>query len=239
MNGADLGYYATLAQILVPIIVLVGIAVSMWLSVKALREVQADRRLRQMPHLAFDYGGQSLPIEYRKIGRGVIGINPKYAEELFHDQPEDAASIALKTEPIGGGGRRVMYEYGTLKNYGLGTAFSVEVTWIARKVRIGSEEFDIGSKKLLEPQYSEVLNCIPSSPSHILPGGAGKFFRLPTFIHKDFERKISEVEGILLIDCEDLYGQKHTTEQGFFLITNYGSASPTIGITFTELIRNR
>jgi len=238
-NGANLNDYVALAQILVPIIALVGIAVSMWLSVKALREVQIDRRLRQMPHLAFDYGGQRLPIEFRKIGRRVLGINPRYAEELFHEQPEDAESIDLKTEPGEGGRRKVIRMYGTLRNYGLGTAFSAEVTWIAKKVRIGSEEFDIDNKKLLEPQYSKELNCIPSSPSHILPGEVAEFFRLPTFIHKDFERKISEVEGILLIECEDLYGEKHITNQGFFLFTHYGSESPAIHITFSDLIKNQ
>jgi hypothetical protein len=239
MDSASLNGYIALAQILVPIIALVGIVVSMWLSVKALREVQIDRKLRQMPHLAFDYGGHRLPIEFRKAGRSVLGIDHGYAEKLFHDQPKDAESINLKTEPIEGGRRKVILQYGRLRNYGLGTAFSAEVTWIAKKVRIGSEEFDIDSKKLLEPQYSKELNCIPSSPSHILPGEVAEFFRLPTFINKDFERKISEVEGILLIECEDLYGGKHITNQEFFLFTYYGSESPAIHITFSDLIKNQ
>jgi hypothetical protein len=62
---------------------------------------------------------------------------------------------------------------------------------------------------------------------------------LPTFINKDFERKISEVEGILLIECEDLYGGKHITNQEFFLFTYYGSESPAIHITFSDLIKNQ
>lgn len=237
MNGANLNDYIALAQILVPIIALVGIAVSMWLSVKALREVQTDRKLRQMPHLMFDYGGQRLQIEFVQVGRSVLGIDHKYAEKLFHDQPKDAESITLKTEPGEGSRRKVISQYGKLKNYGLGAAFSAEVTWIARKVRIGSEEFYIDSKKLLEPQYSKELNCIPSSPSHILPGEVAEFFRLPTFIHKDFEKKISEVEGILLIECEDLYGGKHITNQKFFIFMDYGTESPTIHITFGDLLR--
>ncbi len=239
MNGANLNDYIALAQILVPIITLVGIVVSMCLSVKALREVQIDRKLRQMPHLAFDYGGQRLQIEFVKAGRRVSGINPKYAEKLFHNQPKDAESITLKTEPGEGGRRKLISQYGKLKNYGVGTAFSAEVTWIAKKVRIGSEEFEIDSKKLLEPQYSKELNCIPSSPSHILPGEVAEFFRLPTFIHKDFEKKISEVEGILQIEYEDLYGGKHITNQEFFLFTYYGSEIPAIHITFSELIKNQ
>lgn len=226
-----------MAQILVPIIALVGIVVSMWLSVKALREIQIDRKLRQMPRLAFDYGGQTLQIEFVKDGRTVGGINPEYAEKLFHYQPEDAESIDLKTEPGEGGIRKVILTYGRLRNYGSGTAFSAEITWIAKKVRIGSEEFDIDHKKLSEPQYSKELNWIPSSPSHILPGEAANFFRLPTFIHKDFEKKISQVEGILLIECEDLYGGKHITNQEFFLFTDYGPESPTIHITFSDLLR--
>lgn len=231
--------YVAWAQILVPIIALVGIAVSMWLSVKALREVQMDRRLGQMPHLAFDYGGHRLPIEFEKAGRKVGGIDPKYAEKLFHDQPKDAESIGLKTEPIEGGGRKVILLYGRLRNYGLGTAFSTEVTWVAKKVRIGSEEFEIDSKKLLERQYSKELNCIPSSPSHILAGEVAQFFRLPAFIEKDSERKISEVEGILVIECEDLFGEKHITNQEFFIFTYYGSESPAIHITFSDLIKKQ
>jgi len=54
--------YVAIAQIILPIITLIGIIVSMWLSVKALREVQTDRRLRQMPHLAFEPGGWVCPI---------------------------------------------------------------------------------------------------------------------------------------------------------------------------------
>ncbi len=230
MNGASLNDYIALAQILAPIIALAGIVVSMWLSVKALREGQLDRKLRMMPHLAFDYGGRLLRIEFVKTGRGVSGIGPT--------QHKDTESISLKTEPGHGGTRKVISMYGKLRNYGLGVASSAEVTWIAKKVRIGSEKFDIDSKTLLEPQYSKKRNCIPSSPSHIVPGEAGEFFRLPTFIHNDFDKKISEVEGILLIECEDLYGGKHITNQEFFLFMDYRPESPTIHITFSDLLRS-
>ena len=42
MDNTVLGEYATLAQIVTPIIALLGIVISMWLSVRALREVQKD-----------------------------------------------------------------------------------------------------------------------------------------------------------------------------------------------------
>ncbi len=239
MDNTVLGEYATLAQIVTPIIVLVGIVLSMWLSVRALREVQKDRRMRQMPHLAFDVGGGGYPIEFVKAGRADLGIDPKYAEELFRDIPEEAESIHLKSEPDEAGRRRVTFGYGKLRNYGLGTALSAEVTWVPKKIQIGSEIFTIGKDKLLEPRYRKELNCIPSSPSHILPGEMAEFYRLPTFIQKDYERKIKEVEGVLLIECEDVFGGRHITNQEFRIFTNYGSDKPTIHITFGDLVNKK
>ena len=98
MDNTILGEYAALAQLATPLIALVGILISMWLSVRALREVQTDRKLRQMPHLAFDHGGERYPIEFVKVGRAVLGIDRKYAEEAFREMPEGAESVDLKYE---------------------------------------------------------------------------------------------------------------------------------------------
>jgi len=205
----------------------------MWLSVRALREVQKDRKVRQMPHLAFDVGGGSYPIEFVKVGRAVLGIDRECAEEVFSDIPEDAESIDLKSGP----GGKIIFEYGKLRNYGLGTALSTEVTWVPQKIQIGSEIFMIEKDKLLEPRYRKELNCIPSSPSHILPGEVATFVRLPTFIQKDYEKKIKEIEGILSIKCEDIFGDKHITNQEFIIFTDYLSDKPNIHITFGDLVK--
>ena len=191
-----------------------------------------------MPHLAFELGGGGYPIEFKKSGKSVIGIEPKYAQELFKDMPADAESISLKTQEIGDGRRKIVVEYGKLKNYGSGPALSTEIVWIPQNIQIGSEIFSLHGQKLLEPQYCRELNIIPASPNHILPGEMASFFRLPTFIQKDFEKKIKEVEGILEINCEDVFGGKHIKYQEFHIFTNYNSEKPNIHITFGDLLRD-
>jgi hypothetical protein len=233
VNNGTLNDIALLAQIIVPIIALLGIIVSMWLSVKALREIQTDRKLRQVPHLAFDYGGSGYRIEFSKSGSAVVGINPKYARLVFKDIPKDAESISLKVGENG----EIIQHYGKLKNYGMGPALSTEVFWIPRSVQIGSEVFEITKSKMVEPQYSKELNCIPASPSHIIAGESAEFFRLPTFIQKDFEKKIKTISGILEIHCEDLFNEVHTTFQEFRISTNYKSDDPHIYITFGDVVK--
>lgn len=233
MSNTVLTNYATVAQMVLPLITLVGIVISMWLSVKALREVQTDRKLRQKPHLAFDVGGGAYKIEFKKSGKAVLGIDPRYAQEVFKDIPQDAESVSLMT----GKGGEIIQKYGKLKNYGMGPALSTEVFWIPRKVQVGAEVFEITEEKLLEPQYSRELNCIPASPSHIPASETAEFFRLPTFIQKDFEKKIKGVEGILEMRCEDIFGGSHTTYQEFFIFTDYKSDDPNIHITFGDVLK--
>lgn len=140
----------------------------MWLSTKALREVQNDRKLRQKPYLGFDTGGFRLPIEFVKAGKRIPGLNPAYVEKMFPNLPDDAESVRLKgiENEDGSIGPRF---YGEVTNYGLGPALSTEVTWVPVKIWIGSEEFIISGEKLSEPPYHKDLNSMPTIPSHILP----------------------------------------------------------------------
>jgi hypothetical protein len=186
-----------------------------------------------MPHLAFETGGSSYQIEFVNSGKAVPGIDPKYAIEAFKDIPDDARSITLKTGPNG----EILQEYGKLKNYGTGPALSTEVCWIANKVQIGQEIFEITNEKKLEPKYSKEMNRIPSSPSHILSGETAKFFRFPTFIQKDFEKKIKEVKGILEINCVDVFNENHTTYQKFYIFTDYDKDIPRIYFTFGDMLK--
>ncbi len=227
MNSTLVSQYADIAQTITPFIVFIGIIISMWLSVKALREVQKDRKLRQIPHLAFDYGGSNHLIEFIKIGRKVGGIDPKYAEKVFSDFPKEADSVGLKSGQ----------KYGHLRNYGVGTALSTEVTWMPNKVQIGTEKYVIEEDKLLEPRYCNELNCIPSSPSHILPQQEAVFYRLPTFIQKDWEKKIKEIEGVLKIECKDIFDTNHVTYQEFRIFPEYLVEKPYITITFGDITK--
>ncbi|MFW9917281.1 MAG: hypothetical protein ACFFGZ_16875 [Candidatus Thorarchaeota archaeon] len=236
MENLILSDYASIAQIVLTIITLIGILVSIYLSTKALREVQKDRRLRQKPYLQFEPGGIALHIEFLKTGKSILGINPEYAQKALKDMPDDAESIFIRKRK-GDNGESSLIHYGHLKNYGSGPALSTRVTWIAKEVWIGSEKFQIDSRKLSEAVYSEGLNTIPSSPSHIMPGGEASFVRLPTFIAKDFEKKITKVEGNFRISCEDVFGGKHSFIQEFYIFTDYrDKEQPNVHVTFSDFI---
>ena len=236
MENLILSDYASIAQIVLTTITFIGILVSIYLSTKALREVQKDRRIRQRPYLQFEPGGIGLPIEFLKTGKSILGINPEYAQKVLKDMPDDAESIFIKKRKDANGESSLIY-YGHLKNYGPGPALSTRVTWIPEEVWIGSEKFQIDIRKLSEPVYGEELNTIPSSPSHIMPGGEASFVRLPTFIAKDFEKKITKVEGNFRISCEDIFGEKHSFIQEFYIFTEYRDKDqPNVHITFSDFI---
>ena len=87
----------------------------------------------------------------------------------------------------------------------------------------------------MEPPYSKELNQIPAS--HILPGQFEQFYRLPTFIQKDYEKKIRMVGGFFEIECEDIFGGSHITYQEFRIFTKYKADNPSVVITFGDLLR--
>jgi len=236
MSELGLAEYSMLAQILLTVITFIGIITSMWLSVKALKEVQTDRKLRQKPFLGFEPGGHRLSVEFLKVGKTIPGINPEYVQKVFPNLPDDAESVRLKDIPREGGYVEPLF-YGHLKNYGLGPALSTEVTWIPKAIWIDSEEFVVDDKKLLEPLYGKELNNMPSIPTHILPGEGAKLSRLPTFVEKDFEKKITRVDGVFEIECEDVFGEKHVTMQEFYLFTGYKSKRPYVHVTFGDFVR--
>ena len=213
----------------------------MWLSVKALREVQMDRKLRQKPYLVFETGGFRSPIEFIKAGKSIPGIRPEYVKKMFPNLPTDAESIRLKDLPNEDGSIKPTL-YGKLLNCGLGPALSTKVTWIPRKIRIGSEEFLIDEKKLSEPCYDKLLNSMSSIPSFILPNKSAKLSRIPTFIEKDFEKKITMVDGFLQIECNDLAGDVYTFKQPFYIFMNHKSDEvdkPYFHVTFRDPIRSK
>ena len=233
MSDLGLNEYSVLAQILVAIVSLVGIITSMWLSIKALREVQTDRKLRQRPYLGFEIGGYDIPVEFRKAGKTIPGIDPDYVRKVFSDMPDDAESIRPRQKEGKDGSFELLF-YGQLRNYGLGPALATTVTWVPKEVWFGSEKFALDEKKSQEPQYYEVLNSMPSVASHILPSKEARLARLPTFIEKDYKKKITRVEGVLRIECKDVFGEKHAVSQTFYLFTYYKVDQPYIHVTFGD-----
>jgi len=233
----DLAEYGAVAQIVLSIISFVGIVTSIWLSVRALREVQTDRKLRQRPYLGFEIGGYEIPIEFQKAGKTIPGIDPGYVRKMFPDMPEDAESIRIKPRKSKLGDLETTF-YGQLKNYGSGPALSTTVTWVPEEVWMGSEKASLEDKKSLKPQYQEVLNCMPSVPSHISPDKEAGLSRLPTFIEKDYEKRITRVEGTLKIECRDVFEEKQSAKQAFYLFTYYSSDQPHIHITFGDFVES-
>jgi hypothetical protein len=227
--------WGLVAQIVATLATLTGVLVSLWLSVKALREVQTDRKLRQRPHLAFEMGGWKLPVEFVTAGKRIPGINPTYVESVFPDLPATAESVRLFNQKSKHW--RPTF-YGRLKNFGFGPALSTYITWIPKVIWIGSEKFVLDDKKLAEPIYSAKLNQMSTSPSHIAPGVEAKLSRLPTFIEKDVNKKITRVEGHILIQCEDVFAETLSVRQEFGLFTGYNESPPTVLIKFSYLIQN-
>lgn len=221
--------WVDIAQITTAVITLIGVLTSIWLSVKALREVEKDRKLNHKPFLVFETGAVRLRVEFLKKGKAIPGINPAYVKKLFSHLPEDIESIRLKKN------NDKIVKYGHLKNYGNGPALEVNVTFIPERIWIGSEEFEISQKQRNEPQYKEELNRLPISPSHVMPDTEGRLSRIPTFIEKDFEKKISRIEGFVKISYTDVFMNEHFTEQGFRIFGKYKEEEKFIQILFLDI----
>jgi hypothetical protein len=109
---------------------------------------------------------------------------------------------------------------------------------VPKEIWIGSERASLNNKRPLEPQYQEVLNCMPSVPSHILPAKDAGLARLPTFIEKDYRKEITRVDGILKIECRDVFRENHLVTQAFYLFTYYVSDPPHIHVTFGDFVED-
>ena len=228
----NLANWADLAQIIMAAIAFLAIIASILFSIFTLKEARLDRRFRSMPHLAFEAGGFLSYIKFEKAGKTCPGFNPRYVETIFPNLPKDAESVRLKE----GDDQKSSY-YGRLKNYGPGTALEVEVLWIFQEMWLGPESFISNKEKLLDPLYNKTMNTIPSSPSHILSGQEASLFRVPTFIEKDYEKKVTRVKGTLEISCKDIFGIRHITLQKFHILTNYKDKFPYVIFTFGDLIK--
>jgi hypothetical protein len=219
--------WSNVAQVATAVVTVLGVLASMYLSVRALREVQMDRRLRHKPYVAFEGGGWVLPLEFKRVGKRIPGMNPLSVEKHFADLSDDAESIQVKGFPR---------YYGVLINFGLGPALETRVSWIAKQVTIGSETFEINGQKSQEPRYLSSFNTLPLMPGHVMPNTAARLARIPTFIDKDSEKKLKVVNGVLEIRCEDVFGQTHLTTQEFRIRTEYDNETPEITLTFGDVL---
>jgi hypothetical protein len=234
MTQLTLSEWAQIAQIVVTLITSIGIVVSLWFSRRALSEVQADRDLRHAPLLSFEPGGYRVAVSFEKKGKAIPGINPSAVARYFPNLSPDAESVRIAE--VRKGDRTVRPDYGALKNFGVGPALSAHVTWVPERVWIGSESFMLDDAKREEPLYCRDLNTMPASPSHIPPGTTAQMTRLPTFIEKDVEKKVTRVEGVLKIVCKDVFGRERTVRQGFRCMTGYKDATPYFDVVFLDLV---
>lgn len=213
--------WAAIAQVAAAIFTFIGVLVSLIVALVAIREVRTDRRVSNAPFLAFEPGGRQYKIEFRDVSD-----EDKKKLRL----PADATWIGLETQD-----GKIPRLFGTLRNYGPGPAIQSEVTWVPEEIWLGSEKFTLDGEKLSEPKYSREPNTIPASPGHILPNQTAEFFRIPAFISMDFGKQVTKVKGYLDIACFDVFNERHSTRQRFFLATGYEEAPPYIHFTFMDL----
>lgn len=235
LSALTLSDWTAVIQAAGAIFTAVGVVTSLYLSTRALREVQLDRRHRQMPHLQFERGGYRYSIKFVKAGKRIPGIAPRAVERMFPPLPDDAESVHIDSTNKENGAREIP-SIGKLKNFGLGPALSAHVTWVPHRVFVQSESFEIDAQKLREPVYCASLNTMPCVPAHIPPGEQASLTRLPTFIDKDIHRKLSQVDGVLVISAHDVFGQVHEFKQEFTIFMKYTDPQPTFHVTFGDLL---
>ncbi len=207
---------------------------TMFSSIRSLKELHADRQLRLQPFLAFESGGAKYPVRFVRRGKHIPGIEPAAVAAHFPHLSGEAESVDLDCR-VDKKGHVDLILIGNLKNYGVGPALEIEVTWIAETVWIHGEKFDIDTSKRAEPIYSTAFNTIPAMTQHIMPNQTTGLPRLPTFIEKDTTKKVERVAGHLLISCQDIGGLHHIFKQGFNIFTKYAEAQPSIVVTMGDI----
>ena len=230
--------WAALGQVAAALFTFIGVIVSLSLSIHALRESHADRRLRHRPYVLFEGGGHRRPVRFVKAGRCVPGINPAFANRYFAHLPEDILSVRLAEAGTVDGVVRPI-TYGTLRNYGVAPALNVSIKWIPKLTRRTPNQGIWEPVDSTDVRYAIQINEMPPVGGHILPGNATALARLPTFIEKDYKKELAEVHGYLVIQYTDVFGRRYTTRQGFIVLTDYTLPDPYFHTTFLDPIRRR
>lgn len=216
-----------LISAIAPLITLLGIFVSLWISNRTLSESRKDRFLSQKPYLIFESGGWPVPVAYVNAGKSSPGFNPQAIAEAFPEIPPDSISIRFAEK---------VHTVGHLFNYGNGPAFDIKITWCPKEIWLKDENFKLSNGKLEESKYSEVLNTRVVGKFNLTSGQETGLLHLPIFIEKDYNLQITRVEGYFKIFCKDSLGNPHYTYQSFHLFPRYDKESPVLHITFSDVI---
>ena len=241
MQKPTLTDWTSIAQIIGTFLTLFGIMISLYYTRRALEEIQKDREINHLPFLYFEPGGYQYPIKFKNIGNRIPGIEPSSANKILSYLPNDKESVLLDMKVDEKGVIEKVITIGNLKNYGVGPAFTIYVKWIPQKIYFGNDGFEVGSKKLEEPIYRDDLNTMPCMQGNLLPNESSGIVRLPLFIEKDYERKISRVDGVFEITCKDIFNKNHKFIQNYYLFTNYNGEEgkqrdkPSVHITFLDI----
>jgi hypothetical protein len=220
MDCEGIKLWVDIAQIATAILTLIGIYGSMHLSIKAIREVEKDRKYSQRPYLLFDMGGHIMGIELKK------------------DFKTGKYYAAIKWDELPGGFVSVHF-YGKLKNYGTGPAFDIHITWLVNRIWIKDEMFEIDNEKLKQAQYNPKFNTNPVVPKHLVANQETGLHLMPTFIADDFDRKISKAEGVHILTYKDSFGEKYTTRQKFYVFTDYQHPENGFHVTFSDIVEEK
>lgn len=128
--------------------------------------------------------------------------------------------------------------FGTIQNYGNGTAFNIKLAWIPKLVWINGEKFNIDTNKNKEAKYSKTFNTRRVGEFNLLSKQTTGILHWPMFIEMDYSLCLTRVEGYFELCYEDSFGNHYSTYQGFHLFTNYKGSDPTIHVTFLETFIN-
>ncbi len=216
-----------------PIITAVGIMISFWFSLKTLKEVRKEKVLAQKPYLLFQQGGVSDKAVFIKAGHTSPGFEPEAMQAMKKNVPQDA--ISVRREFLVDGKIRL---FGTIQNYGNGTAFNIRLTWIPKVVWINKEKFVIDRIKSQEGKYSKLYNTKPVGEFNLLPQQTTGILHWPMFIEMDYNLCITRVEGYFQLSYDDSFGNHYNTYQSYHLFTNYKDEIPSIHVTFLEAFLN-
>lgn len=212
-------------NIFAPFITMLGIIISFWVSLKSLKEVRQEKVLAQRPYLLFWQGGMDDKAIFVKSGRTSPGFNPAVMQQVKKDIPQDA--IAIQRDFL-------KSNFGTIQNYGNGTAFNITLTWVPKIIWINDEKFIIDRTKMKEVKYSKEFNTRCIGEFNLLPKQTTGIIHWPMFIEMDYNLCITRVEGFFQINYDDSFGNHYNTYQGYHMFTNYKDSNPTIHVTFIE-----
>lgn len=162
---------------------------------EAMQEDQAMRELLQTPYLGFERMSNLVPI---------------VPDRGFVDFKRDKSGTVVNENHLL-----------DVRNYGLGPAIDVKVTWDVESIN--------GQRVKSKGEDAQV-----TSPLSILPSQSAKFGFFPKCIREDRDRTIKSVTGWVTLEYESLNGNEHRQTQEFFVHTHYDDAEPFLYFNFSN-----